>query len=256
MWTYILTALGVSLAINILLFFIAYRYRTDKLTDISYAVTFVVLALFGVWYAGFTPFNSLLLAMVVVWATRLGGFLLYRVSKTGRDARFDNIRGDFWKFGKFWVGQGLSVWVISLAALLAFGEVRAEIGLLAWLGVACWLIGLSLEATADIQKFGFTSNPTNKGKWIQNGVWRYSRHPNYMGEMLVWIGVFMYASTVLSPLGTLIAVISPLFIISLLLFVSGVPILEKSADKRWGSDPKYREYKARTSILIPWPPKR
>ena len=84
MWTYILTALGVSLAINIVLFLIAYRYRTDKLTDISYAITFVVLVLFGVWYAGFTIFNGLLLAMIVLWATRLGGFLLYRVSKTGR----------------------------------------------------------------------------------------------------------------------------------------------------------------------------
>lgn len=256
MWTYILTALGVSLAINIVLFLIAYRYRTDKLTDISYAITFVVLVLFGVWYAGFTIFNGLLLAMIVLWATRLGGFLLYRVSKTGRDVRFDDIRGDFWKFGKFWVGQGLSVWVISLAALLAVGEARAEIGLIAWLGVACWLIGLGLEATADMQKFRFTSAPTNKGKWIQSGVWRYSRHPNYMGEMLVWIGVFIYASTVLSPLTTLIAALSPLFIICLLLFVSGVPILEKSADKRWGSNPQYRKYKAQTSILIPWPPKR
>lgn len=256
MWAYILTALSVSLAINVVLFFVAYRYRTDKLTDISYAVTFVVLALFGVWYAGFTIFNGLLLVMIVAWATRLGGFLLYRVSKTGRDTRFDDIRGDFWKFGKFWVGQGLSVWTVMLAALLAMTEMPAGISVVAWLGVVCWLVGLGLEAVADIQKFRFTSDPLNKNKWIQSGVWRYSRHPNYLGEMLVWIGVFIYASTVLSPLGTLIAAVSPLFIVCLLLFVSGLPILEKSADKRWGSDPTYRDYKAKTSILIPWPPKR
>lgn len=255
MWVYILTALGISLAINVLLFFVAYKYRTDKLTDTSYAATFAVLALFGVLYTGITPFNCLLLAMVILWAIRLGGFLLYRVSKTGRDARFDTIRNDFWKFGKFWVGQGLSVWVIMLAALLAFAQMHAQISVVAWLGAACWLIGLGLEATADIQKFRFTSSPANKNTWIQTGVWRYSRHPNYMGEMLVWIGVFIYASTVLSPVLTLIAALSPIFIISLLLLVSGVPILEKIADKRWGSDPKYREYKARTSILVPWPPK-
>ncbi|HET9411907.1 MAG TPA: DUF1295 domain-containing protein, partial [Candidatus Saccharimonadales bacterium] len=191
-----------------------------------------------------------------IWAVRLGGFLLYRISKTGKDSRFDNIRDNFIAFGRFWLGQGLSVWVILLPALVAFTASSPNIAPLAWIGVVVWALGLALESAADWQKFTFNSLPANKGKWIQSGVWKYSRHPNYMGEMLVWIGLYLYAVSVLSlPLGIAVAV-GPLFIISLLLFISGIPLLEKFADARWGTNAEYKKYKSRTSMLIPWPPKK
>ncbi len=116
-----------------------------------------------------------------------------------------------------------------------------------------WTVGLIIETIADVQKIQFKNNPANKGKWIESGIWRYSRHPNYFGEIVVWIGVYIVAATSLPFVQAAIGLISPLFIIVLLLFVSGIPILEKSADKRWGNDPAYKKYKKRTSLLIPLP---
>ena len=132
-------------------------------------------------------------------------------------------------------------------------QVSSTIDSLVIAGCAVWLIGFLTEATADFQKFNFSSKPSNKNKWIEQGVWKYSRHPNYFGEILVWVGTYIIASQSLSAGYATLALISPLFITTLLLFVSGIPILEKSADKRWGNDKKYRSYKRATSILIPLP---
>jgi steroid 5-alpha reductase family enzyme len=250
MWPYLLTTLGVSLGINIIMFLVAYRYRTDRLTDASYALTFIVLALYGLSLAPAQPFSIVLVAMVIIWAVRLGGFLLIRIHRTGKDARFDGMREDFAKFGRFWLAQGLSVWVILLPTLLALrhpGDSGVGVA-----GLVLWAIGLALEATADWQKFRFSANPANQNRWIDTGVWQYSRHPNYFGEILVWTGVFIYTLPALTGLEWLIGLASPLFITTLLLFVSGLPILEKSADARWGSQPAYQAYKRRTSILVPW----
>lgn len=250
----IVTSLIVSLAINFTMFLVAYRLQSDKLTDISYAATFLTLAVFGFMRSDASLYHLVLAGMVGVWAFRLGGFLLYRVMKTGRDRRFDEMRGNFVKFGGFWLIQAVSVWVLMIASMLAF-ESRAELTPLALVGMLVWLIGLGIEATADIQKFRFSSNKVNKDKWIAEGIWKYSRHPNYFGEILVWAGVYMYVATSLATTQALVALVSPLFIITLLLFVSGIPILEKYADKKWGKDKVYQDYKKRTSILVPFPPK-
>jgi len=253
---FLLSALGVSLVINLAMFLVAFRFKTDRLTDASYAVTFIVLGLFGLRAAPLTPFRVILFAMVAVWAVRLGGFLLYRIWRAGKDSRFDDMRGSFWKFGKFWLSQALAVWVILIAGMLALWQPFGLLGVVAYAGLGIWLVGVCIEATADIQKYRFTRNPKNKGKWIATGLWKYSRHPNYLGEILVWVGVYVYACTALTVPQALLAEASPIFIAGLLLFVSGIPILEKSSDAKWGKLAAYRAYKKRTSILLLWPPKK
>lgn len=253
---FLLYALLASLGINIIMFVIAYKWRTDRLTDISYAATFVTLAILGLLSQPVTTSRIILSLIITMWAIRLGGFLLMRIWRTGIDHRFDDMRDSFRRFGKFWLLQGITVWVIMLPALLALRTETFAWSTLAFVGAAVWLVGLYIETTADLQKYRFSQNPQNKDKWIENGIWKYSRHPNYFGEILVWIGVYFVAFTALDGVWRIIGLASPLFIITLLLFVSGIPPLEKSADKRWGNDPKYRAYKKRTSVLVPLPLKR
>ncbi|HSW98623.1 MAG TPA: DUF1295 domain-containing protein [Candidatus Saccharimonadales bacterium] len=260
MMHFLLVALGMSVTFNLALFLVAYRFKTDRLTDASYALTFIALAWFafrtggpGTGVAG----QQELLALVTIWALRLGGFLLFRVWKTKRDKRFDGIRENFWKFGRFWLAQGVSVWVILLPALLYFQSTFGVNTTKTYVcGVLVWLAGFVLETVADLQKYRFSRNAANKDKWIQEGVWRWSRHPNYFGEMLVWAGIWVAVAGSLSWPQKLVSLAGPLFIISLLRFVSGVPPLEKSADARWGHLPTYQAYKKRTSLLIPLPPKK
>ena len=249
----LVTALLVSLLLNIVLFLIAFKQKSDKLTDASYATTFVLLTLLGITHANsITGFHTILTLMILLWAIRIGGFLLIRVMKTGKDSRFDAIREDFFKFGKFWIGQAITVWLVLLPALFAYGQ-DGKIIVLSWCGIVIWIVGFTIESLADIQKYRFSTNPENNGHWIESGIWRYSRHPNYFGEILVWIGVYCYTLDALSGFEKLAGLVRPLFICILLLFVSGIPILEAAADKRWGKLKAYQTYKKRTSILIPLP---
>ncbi len=256
MASYLIGALGFSLLINILMFLVAFKLQTDKFTDISYSLSFIILVIYGLSTCHATGFHLLIVSLVTIWALRLGSFLLYRVWKKGKDARFDDMRTSFWQFGRFWVLQGLAVWVILIPALLALHYHFAHLTNLSIFGVVVWLIGLVIEAIADWQKYKFSTSPKNKGKWIESGLWKYSRHPNYLGEMKVWSGVYLVAFSSLTPRAQLVGLVSPLFIIVLLLFVSGIPILEKNADKKWGSDKGYKAYKARTSVLFLLPNKK
>jgi steroid 5-alpha reductase family enzyme len=251
------TALLLSVACNVALFLVAYKYKTDRLTDISYALTFIGLILYEFWAGGGAWPRALAVILVGAWAVRLGGFLLFRIWKTKRDKRFDGMRENFVKFGKFWLAQGISVWIILLPAILLMRGSHARFTYICIIGIALWAVGFLLESAADLQKYRFSHNAANKNKWIDEGVWRWSRHPNYFGEMLVWAGIWFVAVPSIAggwQLGLSLA--GPLFIICLLLFVSGLPPLEKGADKRWGTNPAYQAYKKRTSLLIPLPPKK
>lgn len=247
----LIIALLVSLAINLTMFVVAFWLQSDKLTDVSYAATFAAIAIWAFGISGKGWYRWLLLVMVLAWALRLGGFLLYRVIGKGKDARFDEMRGDFVKFGKFWLAQAITVWVMLLPSVLAFAA-QPRFTLVSTLGILVWIVGLGCESVADFQKLAFSKNPVNRGRWITSGIWRYSRHPNYFGEVLVWVGVYLYVVSSLPLLQALVGLVSPLFISILLLFVSGIPILERSADKRWGKLDAYQSYKRRTSILVPW----
>lgn len=245
-------ALGFALLINGLMFAVAFRHQSDKLTDISYAVSFVTLAWFGFAQAsGPSALDWILAVMVTLWGIRLGGFLLYRVIKHGKDGRFDDIRGDFWQFGRFWLGQAITVWILMLPVLMAFGQ-NGYLATITLVGVAAWLVGLLIEGVADWQKSRFRAAASNRGRWIDEGLWHYSRHPNYLGEIMVWIGLYLTAFSALSGAERLIGLISPLTITVLLVFISGIPFLEKAANKRWGFNPAYQAYRARTGVLIPF----
>ena len=247
-------ALFLAVLIQLILFIPAYGYKTDKLTDLSYALTFIILALLLFIFNKFSGGKLVLFIMITLWAIRLGSYLFRRIHHMGRDARFDGIRENFFRFMGFWLLQGVTIWIIIIPAAFYF-DAPAKFTFLTVLGLIIWLKGLVIETVADHQKFVFKIDKLNANKWIDTGLWKYSRHPNYFGEILCWFGIYIYAVSALSGYNILIALISPVFIALLLLYYSGVPGLEKSADARFGNDRRYRHYKKNTSILFILPPK-
>lgn len=253
METTILTTLAIALLINVAVFVPAYLLRTDKLTDITYALTFVALALYGLVAGPADSAHRLLFVLVCVWAARLGGYLLLRIHSIGRDARFDDRRGSFLRFGAFWLLQGVTVWVVMLPSTFFFARQVDRIPAWAFIGFAVWLAGLVIETIADAQKYRFRTDPRNEGRWIEHGLWRYSRHPNYLGEIMLWTGVYLYTLSGLSIRQALVGAVGPVYLALLIILVSGIPILEKRADERWGGNEAYRRYRRRTGVLLPLP---
>lgn len=248
---YLLVYLVFALFINVLMFIPAYLKQTDKLTDISYGASFAIVGAFAYFRSEMNIAHTILFIAVFAWSARIGAFLLYRVRKVGKDSRFDEMRKHFFKFLRFWVLQGLSVFIILISSIIAWGNSSFNISAIGIAGLTLFIAGLLTEATADIQKFRFNSKPSNKGKWIDEGLWRKSRHPNYLGEMSVWTGLYIYALSSMSGWGIVIGLVSPLYIIMLLSFGSGIPILEKGANERWGRDKDYQDYKSEVPVLIP-----
>jgi steroid 5-alpha reductase family enzyme len=247
----LLLALIISFAINMIAFVFAYFFKTDKLTDLTYALTFILINLFIFLSLQSTSINRILvLLMIIIWAFRLGIYLFIRINKIKKDNRFDEFRHKFFSFLGFWVLQAATVWIVSLAALFYFRSSSSEIY---YLGIIIWLAGIVIETISDYQKFKFISDKRNKNKWIDSGLWHYSRHPNYFGEILCWIGLWITILPSLTIIQRIIAALSPLYISCLILFISGVPILEKKAMEKWGNDHRYEDYVKRTSSLIIWP---
>ncbi len=246
--------LGISLAIQAVFFAFAASLKTDKVTDLSYSLTFVIVAITLLITSGATSnVAALLLAgMVVAWGARLAAYLFTRILHMQRDARFDGIREHFWPFFKFWFFQGIAVWVIMLPVTLWF---RAPMNWTTFhfAGLFVWAAGLLIEAVADQQKFRHKKSAG--AKWTDIGLWRWSRHPNYFGELLCWWGVFLFVVRDLNTSSALLALLGPLAISVVILFLTGLPQLEASADRKWGSDLGYQRYKRATSILVLWPPK-
>jgi steroid 5-alpha reductase family enzyme len=239
----------IALGINVLMFIPAYIFKTDKFTDISYGLTFIILVIIAWLLYPFTYGNTILALMITVWGLRLGIFLFIRIGKMKRDKRFDGIRESFPKFLQFWILQGVSVWIILIPTLLFMGKEEQSIS---YAGVAVWALGLLLESISDMQKFKFSQNANKKGQFINEGLWKYSRHPNYFGEILCWLGVYLFVFMSFSRMEMIPAFAGPLYIMIILLFGTGIPTVEKQADKKWGDQPDYLEYKRKTSILIPW----
>ena len=248
----------LAFVVQWLVFLPSYWAQTEHYYDLTGSVTYlsvIVLAAATRLLAEFDWRTVLLLALVAVWALRLGSFLFQRIRQDGKDGRFDDIKPHFLRFLVAWTLQGLWVFLTLFAALIAMSVQPSKApGLIEGVGLVVWLLGFGCEALADRQKSAFKADPANKGRFIDVGLWRWSRHPNYFGEITLWVGVALIASPVMSGwlwLGWL----SPLFVAFLLMKVSGIPMLEQRADKRWGGQPDYEAYKARTPVLIPRPPR-
>jgi steroid 5-alpha reductase family enzyme len=241
----------VSIGINLAMFVPAYIKQTDTLTDISYAVSFGVLNTVGFLLSDKNWQHALIFFLINMWALRIGMYLLKRIKRMKVDHRFDEMRSVPLKFLQFWLLQGITVFVVMLAALL-FYKNNYMAGPVFWVGIVISVMGLAIETIADQQKSKFLQNSKNKGKYIDTGLWSRSRHPNYLGEMMMWAGVWVSIFTGLySGTEVFVALISPLFIIGLISFVSGIPLLEKSADKKWGKSKEYVKYKKDTPVLLP-----
>ena len=249
-------AVAVVFAIQWVGFIAAYVLQTEMFYDLTGSITYISVTIMAVLLSPVVDGRSiLLLILVVIWAGRLGTFLFRRILQAGKDARFDDIKVSFVRFLNTWTLQGLWVTFTLAAALAAITTTtRKELGLFALIGTLVWVFGFAFEATADAQKSRFRANPENKGKFINTGLWSWSRHPNYFGEIVLWIGVAIIAAPVLRG-WQWVTLISPVFVTLLLTRISGVPILEKRADEKWGGQEDYEAYKARTSVLIPLPPK-
>jgi steroid 5-alpha reductase family enzyme len=253
--TAILLSLGVALAVNGAFFAVAAARRTDVVTDLSYSLTFALLALVLPFTGAGEPVQLGASLLVLAWALRLGTYLFRRILRMEVDHRFDGMRDQPLRFARFWLLQAVTVAVVMLpVSYLLDRDDPPGLGVWSLAGAAVWLAGLVVEAVADAQKASFRANPENRGRFVAGGLWRYSRHPNYFGEMLVWWGLFVYVVPVLHG-AAFAVVVGPLSITLLLLFVSGIPPLERSADEKYGGDADYREYKRRTSILVPLPPR-
>ncbi len=248
----------ISLALNGLFFIFAAILKTDVFTDITYSLTFIVLSTVLLITAPALAFWQIgLAAAVILWGLRLGSYLFTRILTIKVDHRFDDKRGNVVAFGSFWLLQALTVAIVMLPVYgllhgtAGAGTPPANILIIAAL---LYISGLLIETVADAQKFAFKQTAAGKGRWMQSGIWRYSRHPNYFGEMLVWWGLALPGVFLFNGLQWLYF-IGPVFITLLLLFVSGIPLLEKSADKKWGNDPEYISWRDTTSLLIPLPPR-
>ncbi len=246
----------LAYAINWAAFVPANRAQTEHYFDLTGSVTYLTVTAVALALSGDLDARAIIVGLLVwIWAARLGSFLFRRVRRDGRDGRFDRIKTDPLQFFMTWTLQGLWV-LLTLAAALAIitGTERQPIGWVAIVGIAVWVAGFTVESVADRQKSAFKKNPDNEGRFITSGLWAWSRHPNYFGEIVLWTGIAIMAVPVLSG-WRWITLISPVFVVLLLTRVSGVPMLEARAEKRWGGDPQYEDYVRQTPILIPLPPR-
>jgi steroid 5-alpha reductase family enzyme len=226
--------------------------QTETLFDLTGSLTYVSLVTLALALGHDIDARATLLwAMVTIWALRLGSFLYRRIQKAGKDDRFDDIKPSFFRFLTVWTVQALWVTFTSAAALIGITTtVRVALDVWAAVGTVVWAIGFAIEIVADAQKSRFSADSANRGKFIQTGLWARSRHPNYFGEITLWVGVLIVALPVLEG-WQWIALASPVFVALLLLRVSGIPLLEKKADAKWGGQADYEAYKKRTPVLIP-----
>ncbi len=255
-WPVFEVCAALAFSVQWIMFIHAFSAKTEHFYDLTGSITYLAMVWFAVAASGPADTHSLLLAgLITIWALRLGPFLFKRVRQAGEDKRFRTIKTSFPTFLMTWTLQGLWVFLTASCALAAITHPGGVfLGSIVWIGVALWIAGFAIEVIADNQKTAFRSNPDNTGKFITTGLWAWSRHPNYFGEILLWIGIAVIALPELQG-GQYITLISPIFVAFLLTKVSGVRMLEGLSDRRWGNDPAYQAYKKNTPVLVPRPPR-
>ncbi|MGK0172301.1 MAG: steroid 5-alpha reductase family enzyme [Gammaproteobacteria bacterium] len=246
-------AIAIAFAIQWVAFVPAFVHRTEMYFDLIGSSTFITVAVVTYLYsANFDLYATVALVLVLVWAGRLGTFLFQRIRKAGKDSRFDEIKQSFSQFLMAWSLQALWVTFTASGALVAIASLsRPEFSVVALLGLVVWVVGFFIEVTADRQKRQFNADPENDGRFVNVGLWRISRHPNYFGEIALWTGVAVFAIPAMEGLQYWV-LLSPVLIASQLIWISGIPALEKRADEKWGGDEAYERYKQQTPILVPY----
>ena len=250
----VVMAVCIAYLIQWLLFLPAYIFQTEKFYDLSGGLTYITVVIFSLVATSDEAINpaSLIIAIfIVIWAIRLSSFLFLRISKDGEDKRFRSIKPNLTQFFMTWTLQGMWVSLCSMCALTAINTGRLEImNIFFILGACIFIIGLYIEIKADNQKSRFRSIPENRDRFITEGLWSKSRHPNYFGEILLWSGVAVMSVSALEGL-QYITLISPIFTYLLLVHVSGVRMLEARANIKWGQDLEYKNYVKNTPMLFP-----
>ena len=247
----------LAFGINWLVFIHAWRTRSERLFDLTGGLTYISVILLALVFTTHVDLRALILgAMVIVWAGRLASFLFVRIHRAGSDGRFDEMKQSFRRFLMAWTLQGLWVLLTLACALAAITtSTPVELGGYALAGSLVWLFGFSIEVVADLQKSRFRRDPLNRDRFIKRGLWSWSRHPNYFGEITLWVGVAIVSLPVLQGWQH-VALISPVFVFVLLTRISGIPLMASRAQEKWGYDPEYQAYRGRTSRLFPLPPRR
>ncbi|OQR83392.1 membrane protein [Achlya hypogyna] len=257
---------AVAFGINWLVVLVhAIPRQSETYFDLTGTMTFVAVTITACAVHANTTHNAVALirsflasGLVLLWSVRLGSFLFLRIHATGTDDRFDAIKTRPVRFFSVWTLQGLWAFVTLLPTLLLHVSAAPAADALQWtdvVGVLSWVIGFAIEVVADGQKTAFRTEYKRSGKFISSGLWRYSRHPNYFGEILLWIGMTILCSGQLATWSDVaIASLSPLLVTLLLTRMSGIPLLEHKADVKFGACPKYQQYKRSTNVLIPWFP--
>ena len=232
----------------------AYIFQTEKFYDLTGSIKYLFLTWFiyvlSYELYGFNIGNLILATLISIWTIRLGSFLFMRIHKDGEDKRFRTIKTSASQFFLTWTLSGMWVSLCSICALTAIANpFGVTLNLVTYIGIGLFLLGFGIEVIADKQKTAFRSILENKNAFITSGLWSKSRHPNYLGEIILWFAIAVISFSSLS--GTqYIALISPVFTYLLLVYVSGVRMLEDRANKKWGNLTEYQDYKKNTPILF------
>jgi len=240
-------------AIQWIVFLPSFIFKTENFFDLTGSITYLL----SIWcsilfkYKTATAVDYTMGGMVTIWGARLGYFLITRAIQAGGDARFTEIKQSFTHFFMVWNIQALWVLMTLMAAMAAItSPYPSEFGVWAGIGTGIWVLGFAIEAIADWQKTAFRKDTSNQGRFIQSGLWKFSRHPNYFGEIVLWTGISIMAVPSLGA-WTYFTLISPAFVAVLLIFVSGIPILERRSAEKWGEEAQYKNYVKETAVLIP-----
>lgn len=246
----------IAIGVNWLAFIPANIMQTERFYDLTGAITYISVMLAASILSSPLDLRAIIVVvLVMIWALRLGSFLFMRIHHAGGDSRFDEIKVKPMRFLTAWTLQGTWVLLTSASALAIITSTqRQEMDIFATIGLIIWIIGFTIEVIADRQKSAFRAKAENKGRFINVGLWSYAQHPNYFGEITLWAGITIMSLPLLSGLQW-VTLISPIFVIFLLTKVSGIPTLAASAQKRWGDDKDYQDYKAKTNLLTPMPPR-
>ena len=245
-------AILIAFLIQWVLFIPAYIFQTEKFYDLSGSLTYISVVSFC-FYSNYESSrinlgNIIISSLIIMWAVRLGSFLFIRIKKAGEDIRFREIKKSPTRFFMTWTLQGMWVSLCSACALAGIAN-GIEINSYFYIGIIVFIIGFTAEIIADNQKSKFRKDPNNRDKFISSGLWKHSRHPNYLGEITLWLGISIISFSSLAG-WQLITLISPIFTYLLLVYVSGIRILDYNGNKKWGHLDSYKEYKDKTPRLL------